>query len=460
MALTYDLVVIGSGPGGYVAALRMAAEGKRVAVVENRDLGGVCLNRGCIPTKTMLHSSEIAAHIQHAEVHGLKVEGWSFDMPTLMKRKQKVVKKLSGGVGMLLKGRKVDVYQGTGSLADKNTVKVALNKGGEETLSTDAIIVATGSEPFVHSIFPADRTRVMTSDEILDIETLPDSLLIVGGGYIGCEFATIFSELGTRVTVVEMLDGLIPICDLEISKILAKVMAKNGIQLHLATKVKQMAIQGDVVVTTLESGESITTALALISTGRMPLSRNLGLEQVGVKVEKGYIVIDQHCRTNIPNIFAIGDVTGKVQLAHVASRQAEVAVNTLLGKKDREDYAIVPSAIYTHPEIGCVGLTEEQAKTKGLAVRTAKFDMMASGMATAYDENTGFVKLIADADDVILGAHLMCPHAADIVQEIVVMMKSECTLHEVAATIHGHPTFCEAVKETAEILLGRPLHGH
>ncbi len=460
MAAKYDLVVIGSGPGGYVAALRMAAEGKRVAVVENRDLGGVCLNRGCIPTKTLLHSSEIAAHIQHAGSHGLNVTGWSLDMPTLMKRKQKVVKKLSGGVGMLLKGRKVDIFNGTGQLAGKNTVAVKLNKGGEETLEADAIIIATGSEPFVHSIFPNDRTRVMTSDEILDITALPESLLIVGGGYIGCEFATIFSELGTKVIVVEMLDRLLPICDPEISKTLAKVMQKNGVELHLAAKVEKMALQGDKVATTLAGGEQITTSLALISTGRAPLSKNLGLEQAGVKTEKGYIVVDEQCRTSVNNIFAIGDITGKVQLAHVASRQAEVAVNTILGRDDREDYTIVPSAVYTHPEIGYVGLTEEQAGQKGLSVRTAKFDMMASGMATAYDETTGFVKLIANEDDVILGAHLICPHAADIVQEIAVMMKSECTLHEIAATIHGHPTFCEAVKETAEILLGRPLHGH
>lgn len=460
MVEKYHSVVIGAGPGGYTAALRMAAAGKRVALVEKSAVGGTCLNRGCIPTKALLHSSELAAQIAHADVHGIRVAGWKVDWPVMMQRKNDVVKKLNGGVGMLLKSRKVDVLAGTGRLTGTHTIDVELAQGGKQSLEAEYIIVATGSKPMVPGIFPADRSKVMTSDEILDLKALPESLLIVGGGYIGCEFATIFSELGCKVTVVEMMERLLPMGDKDISAALAKVFKGLGVQVHMGTAVEKMDVNGDQTVTTLKGGQTVTAALALISAGRGPVSDNLGLEQVGVKTERGFVVVDGHCRTSVQNIFAIGDVTGKVQLAHVAARQADLAVNTILGQPDREDYAIVPAAVYTHPEIASVGLTLEQAQQKGLKVRAATFSMMASGMATAYGQNVGFVKLVADEEGAVVGAHLMCPHASDIVQEIAVMMKSECTLHEIAATIHGHPSFCEAVKEAADIFLGRPLHGH
>jgi len=458
MAQKYNSVVIGAGPGGYVAALRLANLKQSVALVEEKYLGGTCLNVGCIPTKALLHSSKIVANIAHAAEHGIAVKDWKVDLAAMIKRKDEVVKRLTGGVGALLKKRKVDVYTGRGKLLDKNTVEVQLPDGGKTNIQADNIIIATGSSPIMPGIFPQDRSKVMTSDEILALETLPESLLIVGGGYIGCEFATIFSELGAKVVLVEMLDRLLPMADSDISVGLAKAFKTNGIEMHLGIAVQKMEAAKDGITTTLENSQVIKTNLALVCTGRRPLSADIGLEQVGVKIEKGFVLVDECCRTNISNIYAIGDVTGKLQLAHVASRQAAVAANNIVGKPDSEDYSIVPSSIYTHPEIASVGMTTEQAQEKGIKIKTATFPLMASGMAMAYGQRNGFVKMIADEDDIIVGAHMICPHASDIIQEIAVLMKSECTLHELAATIHGHPTFAEAVAEATEALLGHPLH--
>ncbi|MBN1437118.1 MAG: dihydrolipoyl dehydrogenase [Sedimentisphaerales bacterium] len=457
----YNSIVIGAGPGGYVAALRLAGQKQKVAIIESTYLGGTCLNTGCIPTKTMLHSSEIVANMKAGAEHGLTVKDWKFDLATLIKRKNGVVAKLRSGVAGLLKGRKVDVFSGKAKLIDANTVEVALNGGTTEQLKAENIIIASGSEPAVPGFFPQDRSKVMTSTEILDLETMPKSLLIVGGGVIGCEFATVFAELGCKVTIVEMLDRLLPMADKDISKAMTKHFKEQGVDLHIGVGVEKMELGGKGVQAKLQSGEKIETELALVCTGRRPVSAGIGLEAAGVKVnDKGFVEIDEFCCTNVPNIYAIGDVTGKWQLAHVASRQAAVAANNICGTEDSEDYAIVPSAVYTHPEVAWVGLTLEQAKAEGFDAREAKFQMAASGMAMAYDETDGFVKVVADDEDVILGAHLMCPHAADIVQEIAVLMKSECTLHELNATIHGHPTFCESLAEVSDALLGKPLHGH
>ncbi|MBN1846395.1 MAG: dihydrolipoyl dehydrogenase [Sedimentisphaerales bacterium] len=459
MTQKYQTVIIGAGPGGYVAALRLGQAKQKVALIENRQLGGTCLNRGCIPTKALLHSSEIAHHIRHAGEHGLRAGDLQVDLPAMMRRKDQVVEKLRGGVGMLLKGRQVDVYPGTGALAGPHQVDVRWENGDRQVLEAEHIVIATGSEPIVPAAFPADRGRVMTSDEILNLQALPKSLLIVGGGYIGCEFATVFSELGCQVTIVEMLDRLLVQCDGDISQMLARQFKKAHLAVHCSTAVDKLEVTESGVRATLAGSNVVEADLALVCTGRRPRSGNLGLQAAGVKTDnKGLIPIDAQCRTNVKNIFAIGDVTGKVQLAHVASRQAAVAAHTILGQPDSEDYAVIPSAIYTHPEIAQVGLTEQQARERSLEVRSAKFPLSASGMALAYGQTAGFVKIVANAEDEIVGAHLMCPHASDLVQEIAVLMKSECTLHELEATIHGHPTFAEALAETAEALLGRPLH--
>lgn len=461
MAEKYDSIVIGAGPGGYVAALRLAAKGQRAAVVESKLLGGTCLNWGCIPTKALLHSSEIVAEVNHGGAHGITATDLKIDFSAMMKRKNSVVAKLRGGVAGLLKARKVDVHNGKAVFTSANGLDVTDEKGAVTALQAENIVIASGSEPVVPGFFPQDRSVVMTSDEILDLDKLPKALLIVGGGVIGCEFATVFSELGVKVTVVELLERLLPMADEDISKGITKTLKAGGVEVFTGVGVASMEVKKPGVVAKLQSGEEIQAELALVSTGRRPLSADLGLDAAGVKTDdNGFIGIDEFCCTNVGNIYAIGDVTGKFQLAHVASRQAAVAANNIAGGEDTEDYAVVPSAVYTHPEIAWVGLTLAEAKEKGLKAREATFSMMASGMAMAYAATDGFVKIVADEDDIILGAHIMCPHAADIVQSVANMMKSECTLHEVQATIHGHPTFTEGVAEVTDILLGTPLHSH
>lgn len=460
MSQKFDTVVIGAGPGGYVAALRLGAQGQTVALVESAQLGGTCLNCGCIPTKTLLHASQIADHLTHATQYGISVDNVRIDLPTMIKRKNAVVTGLRGGVGTLLKARKVRTFAGTAQLTSPNTVAVQLNDGANANITADNIIIATGSSPAVPKVFPHDRSKVMTSTEILDLTELPKSLLIVGGGYIGCEFATFFNELGVEVTVVEMLERILPMSDADLSAALAKVFKARGITVHTGIAVEKMEITGAGVATTLADGSAIATPLALICTGRTPNTAGLGLEKLNITTDNGFIAIDEHCRTNVPNIYAIGDVTGKLQLAHVASRQATVAAHNICGQPDTEDYAVVPAAVYTHPEIASVGLTEKQAKDQGLQIQTASFPLIASGLAQAYGATGGFAKLIADQHGIILGAHLMCPHASDLIHEIAVLMKAECTLDELNATIHAHPTFAETIAEATDALLGHPLHAH
>ena len=460
MAQRYNTVVIGAGPGGYVAALHLGNEKQKVALIENKYIGGTCLNVGCIPTKALLHDSELVAGIRQGAARGVNVGELSIDFGKMMQRKGQVVQRLQGGVRSLVKSRKIDLLEGTGKLIGAHQVEVITGDGQKQTLETENIIIATGSEPRVPGVFPKDRSKVMTSDEILGLDQLPKKLLIVGGGYIGCEFATLFGELGVEVVVVEMLDRLLPMQDQDLSQALAKVFQQAGITVYTGTGVEKLEVTNRGVQAMLSGQAAVEADLALVCTGRGPLSSGLGLESVGVKTDKGFVVIDECCRTNVPNIYAIGDVTGKVQLAHVASRQGAVAANTILGRSDSEDYRVVPSAVYTHPEIGMVGLSEEQARQQGLKFKTATFAMQASGMATAYGETEGMAKLIVGEEyGEILGAHLMCPHAADAIHEIAVLMKSECTVHELAATIHGHPTFSEALAEVSEKILGHPIHG-
>jgi dihydrolipoamide dehydrogenase len=458
MSEKYDVVVIGSGPGGYVAASRLGGMKKRVALVEFKDLGGTCLNCGCIPTKTLLHSSQIVANLSHAGSHGIEVDGWKVNLAKMIERKNEVVKKLRAGVGGLMKNKKVDVFQGKGKLLEAHKVEVQLSDGGTTVLETENIIIATGSEPTVPGVFPQERNKVMTSDEILDLTQLPESLMIVGGGVIGCEFATVFSELGTKVTVVEMMDRILPMADADISKALTRKFKSMGIEVLAGTAVEKMDLGGQGVQTAVAGSQVFDTTLALVCTGRRPFTDDLGLEAVGVTLEKGFVAIDENCRTNVPNIFAIGDVTGKLQLAHVAYRQAAVATNIISGTDDREDYRVVPSAVYTHPEVAWVGLTEEEAKELGIKIKKGSMPMSVSGLALAYDETIGLVKILADEDDAIVGAHMMCPHASDAIQEIAVLMKSECTLHELEATIHGHPTFSESLGDVTGSMLG--VSGH
>jgi len=456
----YDVAVLGAGPGGYVAALRAAVLGAKVCLIEKRYFGGTCLNVGCIPTKALLHTSEIFYHMCRAQEYGLSTGGQpSFDYADVMARTRKVVAGLTGGVQQLLKARKVDTLMGTGKLLGDGAVEIDDGQGGKQTVQADSIIIATGSAPVRPKMFPFDGRHVVTTDEATTSDYLPEEILIVGGGVIGCEFATVYSELGRKVTLVEMLDTLCPGIDPDVGREITRSLKKRGVTVKVKTKITEMTVSGDVVTAKLEGGDEVRAGMALIAVGRMPMTQGLGLEAAGVKTEGGLIPVDSQCKTNVPGVYAIGDCATRIQYAHVASRMGTVAAETACGHRASDDLSVIPAGVYTHPEIATVGLSEAQAKDKGLNIRVVKFPLRASGMAQAYGETDGMIKLVADArTGEILGAVCVGQHATDVVHELAIAMRNELTIDEVADTIHAHPTFSEGVLEAAELWLGKPVH--
>ena len=455
----FDIAVIGSGPGGYVAALRAAQLGKTVCLIERQALGGVCLNRGCIPTKALAHSAEVFAQAKEGGKVGVQVGSLSLDFAKMMAAKDAAVKKLTGGVGFLLKRAKVEVLMGEGRLVGRRTIAVTLSEGGERTVEADKIIIATGSEPARPKWLSFESDRVMTSDEALGLTELPASVLILGGGYIGCEFASIFAQLGSRVTVVEMLDGLLPLLDPDIRSEVAKALKRRRVKIHVGTQLESLEASDDGVRATLKGGGTVEAERALICVGRRLLSDGLGLDAVGIRVEQGAIQIDERCETSVAGIYAIGDVTGKVLLAHVASAQGMVAAENAAGQESTIDYRCVPVAAFTSPEVGTVGLTEEEAAKAGLKVRAAKFPLQALGRAVSMGQAVGFAKVVADAETgQVLGVHVVGPRASDVVAEGALAVALEATVRELARTIHAHPTFPEALMEAARSWLGEDIH--
>jgi len=455
----YEVVVIGSGPGGYVAALRAAQLGKKTCVVERAEIGGVCLNRGCIPTKALAHAAEVCALARHADAWGIQAGEVTVDFPKMLAAKDAVVKKLTGGVAFLLKRSKVDVLAGEGRLAGKKKVAVKLTGGGEETVEADTIILATGSEPAIPKGIPYDGRRVITSTEALQLPELPARVFILGGGYIGCEFASIFAQLGSQVTVVEMLESLLPNLDADIGAEITKALKKLKVKINTGVRMESLDAGESGVRATLAGGQSVEADVALICVGRRILSAGLGLEEAGVKAEKGAIAIDEHCETSVPGVYAIGDVTGKVQLAHVASAQGIVAVEHAAGLPSRIDYRCVPAAVFTNPEAATVGLTEAEAKAAGMKVKSGRFPLQGLGRAVAMGETAGFAKIVADeATGQVVGVHLVGPHASDVIAEGAMAISLEATVRELAHTIHAHPTLPEALMEAARAWLGQGIH--
>jgi len=465
--MIYDLTIIGSGPGGYVAAIRAAQLGLKTAIIEKESLGGTCLNVGCIPSKALLDSSE---HYHNAkekfELHGIDIKDLKVNMPQMIKRKQEVVDQTVGGVEFLMKKNKIDVHNGIGSFVDAHTIQVEKADGSKEQIETDKVIIATGSVPNVPAAFNYDGKRVITSTEALEIDKVPKNMIIVGGGVIGLELGSVFARLGTQVDVVEYLERIIPSMDKDCSKELMRALKKIGIKFHLkhaVTDVKAMKTKVSVTVQKRDSEDSfkLDADYCLVAIGRIPFTGSLGLDKAGVQVdEKGRVLVDEHLKTNVDNIYAIGDVIRGAMLAHKAEEEGVFVAETLAGQKPHIDYNLIPGVVYTWPEVAAVGQTEEQLKEAGRAYKSGKFPFKALGRARASTDIEGMVKILSDAEtDEILGVHMVGPRTADMIAEAVALMEFRASAEDAARMSHAHPTYTEAFKEAALAATGnRALH--
>jgi dihydrolipoamide dehydrogenase len=455
----FDLAVIGGGPGGYVAAIRAAQHGACVCLIERDKVGGTCLNRGCIPTKALYSTALMLQRIRGAEAHGIGVESLRFDYGKAASRKDEVVAKLVGGVEQLLKGNGVEIFRGEASLEGPGRVRIR-RKDVTGHIRAKKIILATGSIAARPKALQIDGKNVLTSTEILAIKELPASLLVIGGGYIGCEFASIFSAFGTRVTVVEQLPTLLAQTDRQAVREVEKTLREQGVVIHTGTSVEEVRVGEGEVKTRLSSGEEVKSEKVLVSVGRLPNSAGFGFEDTGIRLgEKGSVEVDERMRTSVEGVYAIGDVTDIIQLAHVATYQAEIAVTNALGGDAAADYRVVPATIFTLPEIGQVGLSEEACKEKGIAIDVGRFAYQASSKALCDGEPRGMVKVVAEkGKGRILGATVVGEEAATLVAEVSVAMQKEMTAGELAQVIHSHPTLPEMIKEAAEDVEGLAVH--
>ncbi|MBG0786005.1 MAG: dihydrolipoyl dehydrogenase [Anaerolineaceae bacterium] len=461
----YDVIVIGAGPGGYVAAIRSAQLGKKTAIVEKRFLGGVCLNIGCIPSKALLKNAEVA----HTLREGGKDFGFSFDNLELdysvaFKRSRKVSDRLVRGVGFLMKKNNIDVHMGAAKLTAKDTVEVTPEEGEPETLKAKDIIIATGSHPFVIPGVELDGEKIVDYEAAIMRDSLPGSAVIIGGGAIGVEFATVWSSYGVDVTIVEMLDHLLPLEDEAVAKEIEKAYKKRGIHVMTGSKVQKVeATKTGSKVTVLTGDEEtvIDADLTLVAIGFRPNIAGLGLEEVGVKLtERGHIDIDDKMATSVPGIWAIGDVTGKLLLAHVAQAMGVVAAESIAGVETvKLDYDMMPRATYCHPQAASFGYSEAKAKELGYDVEVGNFPFQANGKALGLDDYQGFVKVVTDKKyGEILGAQMVGPDVSELLPELTLAQRFELTVHEIGRNVHAHPTLSEAIMEAAEGAAGKAIH--
>lgn len=457
----FDVTVIGAGPGGYVAAIRAAQVGLKTAIIErDKSLGGTCLLRGCIPTKELLHSAHVYDLISDPEEFGVSVTGLKLHFNKVMDRKNKIVAKLSKGVEFLMKKNKITVFKGQGKLEGKGRVTVTGADGKVAEVPTKNVILATGSAPRLLPGMSVQAPRIITSDELLDIDHVPKSLVVLGAGAVGVEFASVFKRFGSDVTVIELLDRLVPIEDAETSAELQKAFRKRGIKVMTSTKFESATVNANDVTINFTGSDgkpgTINADTLLVAIGRRPVTDGLGLENNKCEVDRGYIQVDQFMRTAEPNVYAIGDVIPTPWLAHVASKEGCVAAEHVAGRNPRPiNYNLVPNCTYCEPEIGSVGLTEAKAKEKGYDIKVGKFPFSALGKAMILGETEGFIKVIADAKyDEVLGVHMIGPHATDLLAEACVAMGLEATAEEFGHIMHAHPTLSEAVMEAAEAVHG------
>ncbi len=452
-----DIVVIGGGPGGYVAAIHAAHLGAEVAVIEKDRLGGTCLNRGCIPTKALVRSVEVLLEARRANEFGIEVGSIEASLPRIMARKRRIVDRLVSGVEQLMKANKISVHRGAGCILSPHLIKV-----DDTEIATRKIIIATGSESSPLVIDGLHLPGVLTTDDILELEELPQSLVVIGGSHVGVEFASIFSALGAKTTIVKRRHLLLEPVDEEIGRRFAQTLSRQGIEVIIGAAVKAIRKAGaglKVVWDTAEGEHGVEGEMVLMATGRRPYSEGLGLSELGVKMDGGAIDVNERLETNIDGVYAIGDVLGKHMLAHVASYEGEIAAENALGRRRLADYRAVPTCVFTFPVVAGVGITEKEAKDSGIPHKVSKFPFLACGRAVAMDETAGIVKMICHADSgKVLGLHIMGPHADDLIAEGALAVQLGATAGDIAHAIHAHPTLPEAVRETALGQLQGSIH--
>ncbi len=464
--MQYNVTVIGSGPGGYVAAIRCAQLGFKTAIIEKYDtLGGTCLNVGCIPSKALLDSSEHFFNAGHSfKEHGIDISEPKANITQMIKRKGDVVKQTYDGITFLMKKNKIDVHQGVGSFVDKNTIKVTGKDGKEKTITTEKVIIATGSKPTPLPFAAFDKKRIISSTEALELKEIPKHLIVIGGGVIGMELGSVYARIGSKVTVVEFLDSLIPTMDGTMGKELLKIAKKLGMEVHLGHKVTSLENKGKEVALKAEDKSGKVLELkgdyCLVSIGRRPYTDGLGLDKVGIETVKGQVPVDDHLKTKVDNIYAIGDVVRGAMLAHKAEEEGAMVAEQMAGQKPHINYNLIPGVVYTWPEVASVGYTEEQLKQAGRAYKVGNFPYKALGRARASMDTDGLVKILADKNtDEILGAHIIGARAADMIAAGVVAMEFRASAEDVSRMSHAHPTYMEAFKEAClAATANRPIH--
>ncbi len=456
-----DIIVIGGGPGGYVAAIRAAQLGAKVCIIEKAEFGGTCLNRGCIPTKVLYRNAEILNTLKNITEFGIKIDKYTVSIEEIQNRKDKIVNQLVSGVEQLLKANNIEVILGTASLKDRNTVSVLLKNGELREITSENIIIATGSTPSMPNIPGINLPGVFTSESILGFKEVPNNLAIIGGGVIGMEFAGIFNALGSKVTVIEFLPSILALVDTDLTKRLSVSLKRKGMGINTNTKVISIEKNNEELIVTAEgkSGEVVFTAdKVLVSVGRTPMTEGLNIENLGVLLNRKAIVVDENYETNIPQIYAIGDVNGKSMLAHAASHQGKKVAEKIMGFATLNSREIIPSCIFVFPEIANVGITENEAKESGIEYKTSKFLFGANGKALALGEGEGLIKVIASLDNTILGVHIMGPHASDLIHEGTMAINNNMKVDNITSMIHAHPTLSEAFEEAILGLNGESIH--
>jgi dihydrolipoamide dehydrogenase len=463
MEYTYDIVIIGGGPGGYVAAIRGAQLGAKVCLIEKEKLGGTCLNCGCIPTKALYKNAEILSTLKHIDEFGINVENYNIDVEKIHTRKQAVIDQLVNGIAQLVKANNITLVSGSANLQDKNSVEIVGENGEKSLVTGKNIIIASGSEPLVPPIEGANLEGIYTSTELLNFEKVPESLVVIGGGVIGMEFACIFNAMGTKITIMEFLPSILATVDSDLTKRLTPSLKKRGMDINTSTAVTKIekTENGYIVYGNSKKGEiKVEAEKVLVAIGRKPVTDGLNLESIGIEFDRKGVKVDENYETNIKGIYAIGDVNGKLMLAHAASHQGEVVAEAIMGQHAKHNENI-PGCIFIFPEISSVGITEDEAKLKGINYKTSKFLFGANGKALTLGEPEGMVKVITENKedkDIIVGVHIMGAHASDLIHEGVLAVSNEMDIDSIIHTVHAHPTLAEAFHEASCGIKNKAIH--